>query len=953
MQGTGSSSNDSKTQAKSFVDQPFSDVCESRSPSVATGSSSLPNKFFDNGKTSVKERLKRCEQLKKRVRKIQATQLSGCKTRHKVAGKSAALVSGKRDTVVQQKCQLLEKGTTRVKSDKARSEKAETKQSFNPTSLNNPILILDGVRPDIEMSITPVSVPQNSACSAFCAPQSAYRRPGGEIIAPSSATSSESTSKSVMDIDTATIDPEQGSGYSLKESQSLLSQNKYKFASSRLQNPSDIDSPNDDSDDDPDYTMSSSASSSSEECMSDEMGHSTFEPVFASKDKQKPSKPVIVKNKISNTASTTGSVSMSTQPAKTAPDSTTGLLTQTRHLRDISQSTDNSNEAETLEQVQSTPTHCMVTSDPPGACKKSYCYFCGVAQSQIQRHWFAKHGSERQVVEIDKCKENKDKQTRNQLIARLRNLGNHHHNVQVLRKGQGEIIVTHRKSTEEDVGQYVPCGQCYSYVKKNQLWRHKCLFGKERKGRVAQNSQLLLPAPNGMTSNVYELISSMKDDDVRFIAKSDSLIIEYATKLVHNYGMHKKHYVRDKMREMARFVMQLRKIPDLESFKLTDIIAPENFKHCLTATRELTGFDASSGTFKTPSLALKIGHALKKVAKILKRQKIESRDYDKIVDIDYFHDLCADNWGDEISSQALDTLKHQKRNKVNLLPVTSDVQKLLSYLRSMSEKCKSQLHHAMATGYKQDVPALYRELAEATLADIIIFNRRRQGEASKMTIDDYGSKTKCNLSTDVIQALEPMEQQLCKLFTRVELRGKCNNVVPVLLNGQIEDSIDLMMKCREDAEVRGSNKYLFALPSSENYIRGSDALRNASRVCGAEHPDTLTSTSLRKHVATVTQVLNLKDNELDMLAKFMGHDIRVHREFYRLPSDVLQTSQLAKIFMLMESGDLAAHKGKSLAELMVMVTDDSSEISECSCHVSKLGLMGIYGRSSIMPYGQT
>jgi len=54
---------------------------------------------------------------------------------------------------------------------------------------------------------------------------------------------------------------------------------------------------------------------------------------------------------------------------------------------------------------------------------------------------------------------------------------------------------------------------------------------------------------------------------------------------------------------------------------------------------------------------------------------------------------------------------------------------------------------------------------------------------------------------------------------------------------------------------------------------------------------------VRKHVTTISQVLNLKENELDidLLAQFTGHDIRVHREFYRLPLDVLQTAEVAKI----------------------------------------------------------
>lgn len=45
-------------------------------------------------------------------------------------------------------------------------------------------------------------------------------------------------------------------------------------------------------------------------------------------------------------------------------------------------------------------------------------------------------------------------------------------------------------------------------------------------------------------------------------------------------------------------------------------------------------------------------------------------------------------------------------------------------------------------------------------------------------------------------------------------------------------------------------------------------------------------------MATMSKVLNLKDNELDDLADFLGHDIRAHRQYYRLPEGTLQ---LAKI----------------------------------------------------------
>jgi len=556
--------------------------------------------------------------------------------------------------------------------------------------------------------------------------------------------------------------------------------------------------------------------------------------------------------------------------------------------------------------------------------KRPHCYYCGVQQSQVQRHWLTKHSTEREVIEIDMCK---DRNKKWRLIARLRNLGNHFHNVEVIRAGKGELMVTHRKSSEVEALNYVPCDQCYAYVLKRELWRHKCKFGKPDKGRKISSAQLLLPAPSNVQPEVHELLSSMKDDNVRFLAKCDGLIVEYAKKMIHVKGMKKKFYIRDKVREITRFLIQVRTHEGMETVWLKDCISPQYFSTCLSAVKELAGFDKDTAQYRTPSLVLKVGHTLKKMAKLLKRQATEERMYHCIADIDYFHDLCESEWGDEIARHALDTLRHNKRNQVNLLPVASDVKKVVSYVRETSVRCCEALRSALA-GECTDVQKNWRELAEVTLADVIIFNRRRSGEVAQLTIEDYNRRTTVDASSDVHGGLSMLEQNVCKLFSRIELRGKRDGIVPLLVTEHVRSAIDLLVESRSSAGVKMSNQYVFALSHSENYIRGSDAVRKAAVHSGAANPSTLTSTNFRKHIATLSQLIDLKDHELDALAQFMGHDIRVHRKFYRLPNDVVQMSQLAKIFILMEKGQLAMHKGKTLEELMSEVTEDSGNISE-------------------------
>ena len=63
---------------------------------------------------------------------------------------------------------------------------------------------------------------------------------------------------------------------------------------------------------------------------------------------------------------------------------------------------------------------------------------------------------------------------------------------------------------------------------------------------------------------------------------------------------------------------------------------------------------------------------------------------------------------------------------------------------------------------------------------------------------------------------------------------------------------------------------VFAQTKAVGYLRGADVLRKFATTCGAKFLQALRGTQLCKHIATISQVLNLKDNELDLLAQFMG-----------------------------------------------------------------------------------
>nr|CAI5829449.1 unnamed protein product [Callosobruchus analis] len=89
---------------------------------------------------------------------------------------------------------------------------------------------------------------------------------------------------------------------------------------------------------------------------------------------------------------------------------------------------------------------------------------------------------------------------------------------------------------------------------------------------------------------------------------------------------------------------------------------------------------------------------------------------------------------------------------------------------------------------------------------------------------------------------------------------------------------------------------------------------------------TINATKLRKHLATITQLLHFEEKDLEHLSKFMGHTLRTHCNIYRLSDDLYQTAKISKLLLLMMEGGIEQFKGKSLDQILVDI--DLSPIVE-------------------------
>ncbi|KAL1277001.1 hypothetical protein QQF64_023674 [Cirrhinus molitorella] len=93
----------------------------------------------------------------------------------------------------------------------------------------------------------------------------------------------------------------------------------------------------------------------------------------------------------------------------------------------------------------------------------------------------------------------------------------------------------------------------------------------------------------------------------------------------------------------------------------------------------------------------------------------------------------------------------------------------------------------------------YKKLNETVLAQVIIFNKRCEGEASRLTLDTYKKASTNAINEDIYSTLSPLEKELSKILTRTEIRGKRGRKVAVFCHERMKVSSLLVQRKRKEA----------------------------------------------------------------------------------------------------------------------------------------------------------
>ena len=270
------------------------------------------------------------------------------------------------------------------------------------------------------------------------------------------------------------------------------------------------------------------------------------------------------------------------------------------------------------------------------------------------------------------------------------------HNSKVRERGYGTLIPKYRPSSDVSLPEkkYYPCEYCRTLIVSSDLWKHhrSCLakpYG-EKSTAPKKNACLISPISESTHKDFDKaILNNIRDDLIGQKAKSDPLIVEFGVRKFEKTGKyeHTHPHISCRMRELARLVIAVNKLVSSVT-SLEQCIKPTMWNTLLTAIKDEAGFNNDDQTFSSASYCAKIGHNLNKCAKLMRSQAASAEDFDmnKIERVKLFMNLYEDEYDERIASLARDSLYTSRFNRVQLLPLVEDVQKLSKYLEAEIEK---------------------------------------------------------------------------------------------------------------------------------------------------------------------------------------------------------------------------------------------------------------------------
>ena len=488
--------------------------------------------------------------------------------------------------------------------------------------------------------------------------------------------------------------------------------------------------------------------------------------------------------------------------------------------------------------------------------RKLPCFYCDQFFFHMSRHLLRKHGEETLVAGASVLSSG-----RNLRLQQVVNEGIYKHNVDVLKRKTGTLIIGRAPKNTRSEDDYLPCEFCLQFFVARELYRHchSCKFrppdaptaGFTSNGRALLHGSLIDSNSHIDEALFNGVIQRMRIDKLTRVVKTDNLILQFGTMMLRKLGIKRALDISGRMRELARVVVQLQKDETVKDRQLSAFISGTTYDKLMKAIELEAQPKAGPGgrkMFCKPAFVTRVGSSLLKCANLKRGTALRTGDSDSLKQVDDFVSLHSMHFTDDMASAAHASYR-MKGNHLDRFPDEDDLRLLRKY---QLDKIDAQVEAAE----RETSSFQWRQLAEVTLSRMLVFNARRGSEAAELTLSEH-SQVEDSAEPTLMEKLSPVEKELVQKLTVVNVVGKRSRPVPILLTPDMSKALCILCdtKRRSAHGICEENTFVFALPRCKTaHLNFYNTLQRVAQNAGLQKPKLISTTRMRKHLATMAQV---------------------------------------------------------------------------------------------------
>ncbi|XP_012521935.1 probable serine/threonine-protein kinase samkA isoform X2 [Monomorium pharaonis] len=374
-----------------------------------------------------------------------------------------------------------------------------------------------------------------------------------------------------------------------------------------------------------------------------------------------------------------------------------------------------------------------------------------------------------------------------------------------IQKSSKTSLNVNKKKICDDIHLRVQCSK-----PKGRGKRNFCFYCKKMMTKISRHYETIHKDEEDVKKFI-SLPKVLREDDIIRLIRYDELVITYGNKMClkrdTNQHQHQER-IRTRLRLLGRFLQALRKInKDVTDFY--SLYHPSKYDNCITAVNQLAGFNENTKLYAASSVASTLCAYIREmgnlgIAEHIKRNKLKEK-----INIEDFLQLFQ-GFSVSVQKNVKKSRIQARRNKKTQELSFDDIKVLHDFLQSNRRKAFQQLKNIFTFN-------TWRQLAEFTLISVQVFNRRCAEAVERMSIDDYMHQGCINKRTnsDIYESLLHETRKTVDNYVRVPIRERCGKPVAILLDCEMKNCIEVLLRYRKEANIHEKNPYIFALPGDD------------------------------------------------------------------------------------------------------------------------------------------